>query len=75
MKAMKTKAVRFIVYFCAAVTLGILIFMLAYILIKGIPYLNLSLFSLSYTSENCSVIPGSDETTGERRQDTDGAYR
>ena len=57
MKAMKTKAVRFIVYFCAAVTLGILIFMLAYILIKGIPYLNLSLFSLNYTSENCSVIP------------------
>ena len=31
--------------------------MLAYILIKGVPYLTPSLFSLDYTSENCSVVP------------------
>ena len=31
--------------------------MLGYILAKGIPYLDPSLFALEYTSENCSVTP------------------
>ena len=46
-----------IVYFSAIVTLLILVFMIGYICVKGIPYLNGSLFSLKYTSDNCSVIP------------------
>lgn len=53
----KSLTVRILVYFCALVTLGLLAFMLAYILIKGIPYLNKDLFSFKYTSDNCSVIP------------------
>ena len=53
----KSRILRGLVYFCAALTLGILAFMLAYILIKGVPYLSPSLFSLHYTSENCSVVP------------------
>ena len=48
---------RSAVYACACITLGILVFMLGYILVKGLPFLNRDLFNLHYTSENCSVIP------------------
>lgn len=41
----------------AFTTFAVLIFLIAYILIKGIPNLSLSLFSLEYTSENVSVMP------------------
>lgn len=54
---MKSNFVRALVYFCAAITLGLLIFMLGYILVKGVPFLKPSLFSLCYDSENCSVMP------------------
>lgn len=53
----KSNIVRFLVYLSATLTVGVLVFMLAYILIKGIPYLRPSLFSVHYTSENCSVFP------------------
>lgn len=36
---------------------GILIFILAYVSIKGIPHLKPSLFSFEYTSENVSMMP------------------
>ncbi len=54
---MKNKLIRAGVYFCALLTLSVLIFMLVYILVKGVPFLQLSLFELKYTSENCSVVP------------------
>ncbi|MDO4542466.1 MAG: phosphate ABC transporter permease PstA [Bacillota bacterium] len=38
-------------------TFGILLFLIAYILVKGIPYLTPSLFALEYTSENVSLFP------------------
>lgn len=41
----------------AVITFAILIFLIAYILIKGIPNLKPSLFSLTYTSENVSLTP------------------
>lgn len=41
----------------AFTTFAVLVFLIAYILIKGIPNLSLSLFSLEYTSENVSVMP------------------
>lgn len=41
----------------AFTTFTVLIFLIAYILIKGVPNLSLSLFSLEYTSENVSVVP------------------
>lgn len=53
----RTLIIRSVVYLCAFITLGVLIFMLLYILVKGIPFLTPSLFELTYTSENCSVFP------------------
>ena len=53
----KDLILRGVVYFCGIITISVLVFMLGYICIKGVPSLNSSLFSLKYTSENCSVIP------------------
>ncbi len=41
----------------AAATFAMLLFLVIYILVKGIPYLTPGLFSLEYTSENVSLIP------------------
>lgn len=41
----------------ALATFGMLLFLILYILVKGIPYLTPSLFSLEYTSENVSLVP------------------
>ena len=49
--------VRTSVYLCAGLTLAVLLFMIAYILVKGVPFLRSELFSWQYTSENCSVVP------------------
>ncbi len=46
-----------LVLLAAFITFCILIFIIAFILMKGVPYLNADLFSLTYTSENCSVVP------------------
>lgn len=41
----------------ALITFGVLIFLIGHILIRGVPHLRLSLFSLEYTSENVSLLP------------------
>lgn len=41
----------------AIVTFAVLFFLVAYILVKGIPYLTPDLFSLEYTSDNVSLMP------------------
>lgn len=41
----------------ALFTAAVLIFLIGYILVKGIPYLTPSLFAWEYTSDNCSVVP------------------
>lgn len=41
----------------AAITVLILLFLIAYILIKGVPYLTPSLFAWEYNSENVSLMP------------------
>ena len=56
-RKMKSGFVRAAVYFCAGLTLTVLVFMIAYILVKGLPFLQRDLFSWQYTSENCSVMP------------------
>ena len=38
-------------------TFAVLIFLIAYILIRGVPYLTPELFSLHYTSDNVSLMP------------------
>ncbi|MBQ0051879.1 MAG: phosphate ABC transporter permease PstA [Treponema sp.] len=56
-RKIKSGFVRANVYFCAGLTLAVLIFMIAYILVKGVPFLRGDLFSWKYTSENCSGVP------------------
>jgi len=46
-----------IVSFSALITFAILLFLLSYILIRGIPHLSLSLFELNYTTANVSMMP------------------
>lgn len=48
---------RTIVYIAAILTVGVLVCIIGYILIKGIPNLSLDLFSFEYTSENVSLFP------------------
>ena len=45
------------VMICAIATFAVLIFLIAYILINGVPYLTPSLFALEYTTENVSMLP------------------
>ena len=46
-----------LVMLSALITFSVLIFLIAYILIHGVPYLKPSLFSLHYSSENASLMP------------------
>ena len=39
------------------ITVSVIIFLLAYILIKGIPHVNLDIFAWEYNSENVSLMP------------------
>jgi phosphate transport system permease protein len=45
------------VYLSAVLTAGILICLVIYILVKGIPHLSFNLFSFTYTTENVSMFP------------------
>ncbi|MEG0614550.1 MAG: phosphate ABC transporter permease PstA [Oscillospiraceae bacterium] len=48
---------KILVTFAVILTVSIFIFLVGYIIIKGVPYLKPELFSLNYTSENVSVTP------------------
>lgn len=56
MKA-KSLTLRILVYAAAAVTFGMLFFLIGYILIQGIPHIKPSLFSWDYNADNVSLIP------------------
>ena len=45
---------RLLVWISAAITFAVLIFLVAYILVRGVPYLSPSLFEWTYNSENVS---------------------
>lgn len=49
--------VMLLVMFSAIITFTVLIFLIVYILVHGVPYLKPSLFSLHYNSENVSLMP------------------
>lgn len=49
--------VMLLVMLSAILTFTVLIFLIIYILVQGVPYLKPSLFSLTYTSENASLMP------------------
>lgn len=46
-----------LVMISAMFTVGVLTFLLGYILVKGVPYLSVDLFSWTYNSENVSLMP------------------
>lgn len=48
---------KILVMASAVITFAVLLFLIAYILIKGVPNLKLSLFDFQYTSENVSMLP------------------
>ena len=51
-----------LVVLSAVATIAALVFLILYILVNGIPYINADLFSWTYTSENCSVVPAAINT-------------
>lgn len=53
----KTVIVRGLVYFAALITVLVLVLIVGYILIKGVPHLTADLFSFEYNSDNCSLFP------------------
>lgn len=58
-KTRKIEAVlwKLLVYLAAVITMAVLLFIIIYILVKGIPHLSPGLFSLRYTTENQSIMP------------------
>ena len=46
-----------LVLVAAVLTVGVLVFLVGYILIRGIPYLKPSLFAWTYNSDNVSMLP------------------
>ncbi len=59
MKRQKISAffLRMFVYIATIVTVGALLFVVGYILIKGVPHLSWKLFEWRYTTENLSLLP------------------
>ncbi len=53
----RAKLQKGLVYGAAFLTFAVLLFLIGYILISGIPHLKSSLFALQYTSENVSMLP------------------
>lgn len=51
------KFIRYSIKFAAFITFSMLFLIVAYILVRGIPYLKPSLFALKYTTENVSLLP------------------
>ncbi len=48
---------RSLVYLGALITTAVLLFIVGYILVNGVPYLTPSLFAWEYTSDNVSLMP------------------
>lgn len=53
----KARVQKGLVYSAAVITFAVLLFLIAYILINGIPNLKLSLFEWTYNSDNVSMMP------------------
>lgn len=52
-----SRLLRYLVRLAAAATVFVLVFLVGYILVKGIPHLTPSLFAWTYNSENVSLTP------------------
>lgn len=53
----KARVQKGLVYAAAVITFAVLLFLIAYILINGIPNLKVSLFEWTYNSDNVSMMP------------------
>lgn len=56
-KRPKSLLLAIAVFLCAAICCGIILFLIGYILINGIPNLSPQLFEWKYNSENVSMVP------------------
>lgn len=56
-KHVGSKLQKALVILAACLTFAVLLFLIAYILINGIPHIKLSLFALEYNTENVSLMP------------------
>lgn len=56
-RRMKSWLLRGLVHLGALITAAVLVFIVGYILVNGVPYLTPSLFSWEYTSDNVSLMP------------------
>lgn len=56
-KDMLSSILCLLTYLAMGITLVIILFLLGYILIKGLPYITPDLFAWKYTSENSSLLP------------------
>lgn len=54
---MMSKVLKGLTYFFAAFTFAWLIFIIGYVVIKGVPYLSTDLFAWTYTTDNVSMMP------------------
>ena len=52
-----SRILKALVFLSAGITFTILLLLIGYILIQGVPHLSASLFSLEFTTDNQSVIP------------------
>ena len=57
MKHLGSKILKGLVFLASFLTFAVLIFLIAYILINGIPNLSPKLFAWKYTTENASMLP------------------
>ena len=48
---------RVLVWLAAVLTIGTIVFLIGYILVKGVPHIKPSLFAWEYNSENVSLMP------------------
>ncbi|SHH15210.1 phosphate transport system permease protein [Anaerosphaera aminiphila DSM 21120] len=56
-KSGKLNIYKVMTRFSVFITFGSLFLIVGYVIIKGLPHLKLSMFSLNYTSENVSMLP------------------
>ena len=56
-KHLGSRILKALVFLSAGITFTILLLLIGYILIQGVPHLTATLFSLEFTTDNQSVIP------------------
>ncbi len=49
--------IRLLLILSAVITAGVTFSIIIYVVVKGVPYLNIDMFSLKYTEENQSMLP------------------